>query len=314
MMWLVWCTAIVGALAFSAAGYLFGARSGRKARRSLEESFQQAQTSIARLQAELGGADAKAAATVRAEAALADQRAKDAAERQTKALYAENAGYKTQIAKLEGLVEELRKQTQEGTAKQLEAMMRPLLKKGDQGVDQLRSELQTLAKSLSDNKSSRDAEVQAFRRQMTELLSPMLERERLNRELSQIETGSGSLGELPRFLESIASKGGFDALVLSDEAGLPLAANRGANGVDELSGISAMFLALADRVAVQGPSVPTALVIRDQSDQMAIHRIFRAGAARFLLSGTTRAMNLSPSALDPALGKLERLLLPQAVA
>ncbi|MFO0735161.1 MAG: hypothetical protein U0270_04750 [Labilithrix sp.] len=138
-------------------------------------------------------------------------------------------------------------------------------------------------------------------------LSPIIDRDRVGRELAQLDGGT-SLGELPRLLDAIAEKGGFSSVVLSDDVGLPLAASAAASSVDWLAGVASIVLTLVDRAERVGQPKPIGVLIRDDANQLLLHRAFDAGGNHFLLTAVTRAQDVSPNALDPALAKLERAL------
>ncbi len=65
----------------------------------------------------------------------------------------------------------------------------------------------------------------ALRATIESALSPIVKRERLSLDLSQLKAGAGTRRDLTHLLEMIAEVGNFAAVVLSDEDGLPLAAN-----------------------------------------------------------------------------------------
>ncbi len=147
----------------------------------------------------------------------------------------------------------------------------------------------------------------ALRDMMKDLLKPIVDRDRLGRELSSLQDGLG-LGELPRMLDAIAEKGGFSTVVLSDDMGLPLAANTTAINVDTLAGVASWLLTLVERAERTDAPTPLAVVVQDSSNQFVLHRIFEVGAQRFTLTAVSRGLNVAPGALDGALGKLEKVL------
>lgn len=146
------------------------------------------------------------------------------------------------------------------------------------------------------------------------LVTPMLDRERVSRELSKLEVGKGGLVELPGLLDTIAEKAGFASLVLSDEAGLPLAASKGAVDVDTVAGSAAFFLVLSERATQASRPRPLSCVVLDETNCMTLHRMFAVGPAHFTVSAVARGVHLGPGALDPALSSLERILAPRALS
>jgi hypothetical protein len=128
------------------------------------------------------------------------------------------------------------------------------------------------------------------------------------RELSSIVVGAGGLGELPKLVDAITKKGGFASVVLSDEAGLPLAASDSALDVEGTAEAAAFFLTLAERSARAGHPRPIACVIMDDTNRLTLHRIFNVQSTRFTVSAVARGKLLVPGALDGALAPLERVL------
>jgi hypothetical protein len=174
-----------------------------------------------------------------------------------------------------------------------------------QNPEQMQRELQKVVAPLLVSRSDGKEDV---RKMMSEVLAPMLDRERVGRELSAIHVGQGGLGELPKLLDAICEKAAFSAVVLSDEAGLPLAASSGAADVDLLAGTAAFFLTLAERAERASLPRPLSCVVLDETNRLTVYRMFAVGATRFTLSAVSRGLNVAPGALDPALSPLERAL------
>lgn len=68
------------------------------------------------------------------------------------------------------------------------------------------------------------------------------------------------------------------------------------------------LLAVDDRVVLSGAPGAQSVVVHDAANQTLLHRLFTSSGNRFLLTAVTRGRTLSPEVLDPALGKLERIL------
>lgn len=176
-----------------------------------------------------------------------------------------------------------------------------------------RTEITSLRERLAVGESGREREHRAVA-EVQRVLAPLMERERLAAQLARLEIGRGTRSELPRAVDAIAAIGGFSTVVLSDEAGLPLAVSAGSTDGEQLAGLWSMLLAVADRISTAGAPVPVAVVVHDASNQTILHRLFTSGGTRFLLSAVSRGRSLEPEALDPALGKLEQMLNRSALA
>ena len=131
-------------------------------------------------------------------------------------------------------------------------------------------------------------------------------------DLEGIESDVKSRGELQRLLDLIASKGHFATVLVSNETGLPVASNSKAHNADEIAGLSSLLLSFADRtVQVRQPAL-NSILLYDETEQATLHRIFRAGEDRYLLTAVASSAALAPNTLDPALGQIEAVLADRA--
>jgi len=144
-----------------------------------------------------------------------------------------------------------------------------------------------------------------------DVLGPFVERERAHQALLALDPGH-DLGDLPDVLQRIARAGRFATVLLSDESGLPIASGGQAEALEASSAVYSLLMTLADRLAYAGAPAPRSLVIRDDDGRSTVHRIFRVGRERYLLSAVSRQGALTPDALDPALPSLEATLARRA--
>jgi Flp pilus assembly protein TadB len=210
---------------------------------------------------------------------------------------------------LQGLTRAL--QQQEAAQRVIENDMRQYLERvaaGSSDADQIRLDLQRMLAPIVE----RDRADDDLRATMQELLEPLLQREQLGQDLAQVELGSGQRGELPRLLDDIARRGNFAGVILSDEAGLPLAASSGIVDLERFTGLSSLLMLLVDRLAVGGPP-PLAIVVHDTANRQLLNRVFTVANQRLILTAEATGAALSPTALDPALSKVEALLAPYSV-
>lgn len=288
--------ATAAGLVFSS-GYLFGAKRGVNVREALEEEERQATMRADRLEervAALASAanDAQGIRT-KLEAVTRSLEGRDETS-VVQSLRTELHSLSTQIKDRETKDIELRAELRDEIAS--------LARSGNDPV-RFEQELRRIVGPLL----ARQNDTHGLRELVQKTLSPILDKERLGRELAQLESGS-SLGELPRILDAIAQKGGFSSVVLSDDVGLPLAASTAAKSVDWLAGMASLVLTLVERSERVGEPKPIGVVVHDESNQMLLHRIFRVGNQQFLLTAVSRGQDVAPSALDPALAKIERAL------
>lgn len=287
--------ALASSTALLASGYLFGARSGRRARAALQDELQRHGEHAAVREQLIAGRDQ--------ELALRDQQI--ALREQQLAELSHRTPDGDRIAALLGPLVTARS----GDAEELR-QLRQELRQGLAAIDRTRADPEQLRRDLQRTIQpllQRRDDTAAVRETVRELLAPMLDHERLGRELAQLPGGT-SLGELPRLLDAIADRGGFSAVVLSDEVGLPLAASASARDVELLAGTASFVLTLADRAARDGAPRPLAVVVLDESNQHVLHRIFVVDGTRFTLTAVSRGVHVAPGALDAALAKLEAVL------
>lgn len=282
---------LVAAVLLLAAGYLFGARRGKEARVELSRLAGQREDELTRLRAQASSAgdveQLQQKLSPLLEPLLRQGEAVQTLQSQLRelsgALEAREDEREVLKTRLEGLLSENQSRTSDAATLRadMEKMLAPLLQRG--------------------------REDQRLRSTVKELLEPLMKRQKLDVDLSSIETSAGR-DALPRLLDGIAAKG-FKTVLLSDDSGLPLAANRDAEGLDRLAGISSILLLLADRMKRDGAPAPLATIVFDESNHVALHRLFRVAGQRLLLSAVSPgAVDLSPTALDPTLAKIEAVL------
>lgn len=275
--------ALATALVFTS-GYLFGARRGRAARRLLARGREEAEVRVA---------------VVGARAAELESRVAE--------LEADHAGeLRTELVALKSTLR-ARQEVDDAVRAELKTQIESLVKQAPD-PSRLERDLRRIVTPLLD----REKESKGLEDMIRQALRPIVERDRLERELAHLE-GGASLGELPRLLDAIAETAGLSSVVLSDDVGLPLAASSSATGVEWLAGMSSLLLTLVERAERSGEPVPIGVVVQDASNQTILHRIFRVGEDRFLLTAVSRGLAVAPGALDPALVKLERVLTRPAI-
>lgn len=174
----------------------------------------------------------------------------------------------------------------------------------------LRMQVQELSQSLQHREAERDRDDGDLRTAIREVLGPLIQREQVGYELAHLELGTGERGELPRLLDDIAEKGGFATVLLSDDAGLPLAASEGAQDLERLAGLCSLVMLVADRLSRDAGPAPLAVIVHDEANHQLLSRVFSVGGQQLLLTAVTAGTNVSPTALDPTLPKVEALLAP----
>jgi hypothetical protein len=295
-------TGLMAAATLLIAGYLLGIRRARAVRRALQDATERQSRQLQALRQQLQHAGSGSAEQGQAEALRRDVGA------MIEPLLRQGEAVQRLQGQLHTLANALgeRDTAQRALRDEMQRSLRQLRDRPSD-ADAMQQTLQRMIAPLLE----RDKEDQDLRNTVQQLLSPLMQREQLGYELSQLETGAGTRGELPRLLDGIADKGGFTTVLLSDEAGLPLAASSQATDLDRLAGVSSLVLLLAERSSRRDGPAPLAVVVHDEANQSTLHRLFRVSDQRLLLTAVaTSGGSITPTVLDPALGKLETILSP----
>jgi hypothetical protein len=166
------------------------------------------------------------------------------------------------------------------------------------------------ASLLREQLSQRSAEQQEnLRALMEQFLSPLTQRDPLAFELSNPDERSWRLDDLSRLLDQIADKGNFATVLLSDHQGLPLAANTHAQDLERLGATSSLLQLVADRLGSNGSPAPLSLMVHDAANAVTLCRMFKVGDHRLALTAVSPGILLLSTAIDPALVKVDRLLM-----
>ena len=148
----------------------------------------------------------------------------------------------------------------------------------------------------------------ALRTAIQEVLAPLVERERVSLDFARVPSSERRHGLGP-LLDAIASIGGFTAVVLSNDQGLPLAASPAEADQDRLLAAAARLFVVADQIA--GMRGPLSVLIRDANDATTLCRMFRVRDQRLFLTAASNDPRLASSALDPALVRIESALVEE---
>lgn len=190
-------------------------------------------------------------------------------------------------------------------------------KRGLQAREQLREqslrqaeENRLLEKSLIEYKTKDNNKlIESLRFIVEQALAPLIQRERLLLELSNLDTSSDESTNLVPLLDEIAEKGQFWAVSLHDEQGLLIAASTNSENLNRLTAISTLVLLFAERIGREVGPAPLSLMVHDESNMATLCRIFYVGEHKLLLSAVATGSQLSPTSLDPALAKVDSVLL-----
>ncbi len=202
----------------------------------------------------------------------------------------------------------------EAASQELIALRRAGSSSDSKPPEALRGQIDATLRALLGPLLERDSEARELREAVSGLLRPMVERERLGLELTRLDADLVGRAGLPAILTAVATRGGFSTVLISDDNGLPLATNEGARNTDLLGASTSLLLTLVDRIARDGGAAPFSAVLRDTDNRLVLHRIFRVGQGRYVLTAVGSGAFLSPDVLDPTLARIERVLANHALA
>lgn len=168
--------------------------------------------------------------------------------------------------------------------------------------------LRSLASQMADPSHGHPGQIADLRDIVQQVMGPLVRREQLALELSNLKTSAGRRDDLAPLLDQIAEKGHFETVLLSDDEGLPLAVSSHSRDLDRLAATASLVMLFSERMSRDGGPGPLSLLIHDKENKQTLCRIFDVGGQRLLLTAVSIGIPLSPSALDAALPKVDSVL------
>lgn len=150
-------------------------------------------------------------------------------------------------------------------------------------------------------------EVDALAAQVREVMGPLAALAKMQAALTQVPDTFTHRGHLEALLEEVVSRASLTYVVLSDEAGLPLAASH-ADSPEAVAASASVVLTLADRMRDTRQPEAVGAVVHDAQSRRIVHRIFSTGRERYVMTAVCEGLTLGPDALDPVLPRIRRLL------
>lgn len=150
--------------------------------------------------------------------------------------------------------------------------------------------------------------------QIEELLPAMRTAERIRQAMARLKSSPKEPAGLPAILDAIVEGGPFTSTYLTDNQGLLVASSTQARNTDQQAGLASLILTLGERMVAASQPALLAVLLRDESNQIGLHRIFRLPFSdeRYILSALAKGTLAPPDALDPALASLEEVLAPRS--
>ncbi|MGJ4943376.1 hypothetical protein ACQR1W_22555 [Bradyrhizobium sp. HKCCYLS1011] len=182
-------------------------------------------------------------------------------------------------------------------------------RRGALARDLLRRQAQLQAASLDQLREQSRQKVTeqeaSLRTTIQDVLAPLVERERISLDLAQLASEAGERRELVPLLDKIAEVGRFETVLLTNEEGLPLAANSAAHHPERLAAAATRMALAAEKIADAHGVAPLSVMLRDSSDATTLCRIFRVQDQKLMLTALSNDSRLASVALDPAVTKIE---------
>lgn len=189
------------------------------------------------------------------------------------------------------------------------------VRKGAQARQSLRQLNRGFAKEIAllrDQVAMPRVNDEGLRATLQDILSPLVQRERLSYEMSRLESGKGQQRNLTAVLDQMADKGNFSSVLLSDAQGWRIAASSSTQDAEKLGATASLLLLMADRISRDGSPTPLALMLYDTANTSTLCRVFNVDNHRMTLTVVASGAQLTPAAIDPALVKLNAMLLNKA--
>lgn len=174
--------------------------------------------------------------------------------------------------------------------------------------DRLSAQLEQLVAETPKADAAEEAEPGGMQSMIEQMLRPLVERERISRDLAKFTISQGERRDLTRLLDRVASVGHFETMLLSNEEGLPLASNSIAGNSERLAASMARVALVMDQAGDRDGPLPTAFLLRDSADVMTLCRIFHVNGQRLLLTARSKDLRLTTADLDAAASKVEAAL------
>lgn len=186
------------------------------------------------------------------------------------------------------------------------------LSKGTEAREKLRELNQSFAKEivrLRNQSAPASRDDSDLRATIQEILSPLVQREQLSYEMSRLEGGKGQQRNLTATLDQMAEKGNFSSVLLSDDQGWCVAASSATKDAEKLGATASLLLIMADRISRDGSPTPLSMMLYDNANTTTLCRAFSVDNQRMTLTVVANGAQLTPAAIDPALVKLNAMLL-----
>lgn len=191
-----------------------------------------------------------------------------------------------------------------------ERLREQLTKKNDLKIDTLLQQSDALQRVI-EPLAEWDVQVEKLRVEIKQMQASMFQQDQVALELSNLQTSTKDRGDLTCLMDEIAEKAHFEAVLLSDENGLPLVSSKNAKDLDRLAAIVSFVVIFGDRMSRDDVASPVSFLVRDSINRDILCRIFHVGNQRLVMTAVSVKLQLSPSALDPALEKVTSLLSPR---
>lgn len=158
--------------------------------------------------------------------------------------------------------------------------------------DELRAEIDQLGQGIGGGRA------QGLQSTIERVLAPLVKRERLSYDLAHFGNQDGRRADRAPLLDRVAAIGKFKTVLLSNEEGLPLAANADAVDLEETAAIAGRLGLSAAQTAPHG-RLPLAIMLRDSAEATTLCRLFTAQGQALVLTAVSSDSRLNAAVLAP---------------
>ncbi len=130
-------------------------------------------------------------------------------------------------------------------------------------------------------------------------------------DLTDLETNDLNRSNLTQLMDEIAEKAHFEVMLLSDDKGLPIAANSNAQQLDKMAAIASLVVIFGDRISQDDKEIPQSFLIHYANNMDILCRLFVIGQQRLVLTVISSKQKLTTGALDSVLPKFTESLNPR---
>jgi len=187
------------------------------------------------------------------------------------------------------------------------------VRRGEGARDRLRTRITGLDRELAQARgraTARAEDGKHLEAAIARIVAPLVAQQRSTLDPTQLDAHGADRNDMVALLDRLAAMGNLSAVLLCDAQGWPIASSTRVRDGEKLAATASLLLLAADRLTRDGTPAPLSLMIGHASGEATLCRLFDVGGQRLALTATAMGDGqLTPQALDPALVRIEGVLL-----